>query len=395
MDRHRYERKISFAGVLDENEDSKDSLHSSSHTLKSDTGCEEKKVPSRKIRIGGSRLLQIKGTRSFRVKRGGSLSSIRRAGSLKSTKLSRQDSESENEELQLSHSRDTVTDIEGSPWSASEPSIEPEVLSSTGTEDNYHRNMTWLHVMILLCNQQSFICTHIDYCHPHCYLHHSRSCARLVRAIKLLYGDTVDSLKENNLLNGVARGKKQKEVMSLSPAPLSLLIKAAPILTEEMYGDIQPAAWELLLSMDEHMAGAAAAMFLLCAVKVPEAVSDMLMSEFHHSEAVQRLNAILKFHTLWRFRYQVWPRMEEGAQQIFKIPPPSINFTLPSPVLGMPSVPMFDPPWVPQCSGSVQDPINEDQSERTNARCFVNGHDSSVGRPPENRSGKNRYETFS
>ncbi|ETE65869.1 Protein unc-80-like protein, partial [Ophiophagus hannah] len=267
MDRHRYERKISFAGVLDENEDSKDSLHSSSHTLKSDTGCEEKKVPSRKIRIGGSRLLQIKGTRSFRVKRGGSLSSIRRAGSLKSTKLSRQDSESENEELQLSHSRDTVTDIEGSPWSASEPSIEPEVLSSTGTEDNYHRNMTWLHVMILLCNQQSFICTHIDYCHPHCYLHHSRSCARLVRAIKLLYGDTVDSLKENNLLNGVARGKKQKE-----------------------------------------------------------------------------------------------------------IPPPSINFTLPSPVLGMPSVPMFDPPWVPQCSGSVQDPINEDQSKSFSARAVSRSH---------------------
>lgn len=43
MDRHRYERKISFAGVLDENEDSKDSLHSSSHTLKSEVGFEEKK----------------------------------------------------------------------------------------------------------------------------------------------------------------------------------------------------------------------------------------------------------------------------------------------------------------------------------------------------------------
>ena len=39
--------------------------------------------------------------------------------------------------------------------------------------------------------------------------------------------------------------------------PLSLLIKAAPILTEDMYGDIQPAAWELLLSVDEHMAAAA------------------------------------------------------------------------------------------------------------------------------------------
>ncbi|EDL00234.1 mCG121565 [Mus musculus] len=411
LDRHRYERKISFAGVLDENEDSKDSLHSSSHTIKSDAGAEEKKVPSRKIRIGGSRLLQIKGTRSFQVKKGGSLSSIRRVGSLKSSKLSRQDSESEAEELQLSQSRDTVTDLEGSPWSASEPSIEPEGLSNAGTEENYHRNMSWLHVMILLCNQQSFICTHVDYCHPHCYLHHSRSCARLVRAIKLLYGDSVDSLRESNHISNVAlRGKKQKEcsdksclrtpslkkrvsdvnlegkkdsgmlkyirfqVMSLSPAPLSLLIKAAPILTEEMYGDIQPAAWELLLSMDEHMAGAAAAMFLLCAVKVPDAVSDMLMSEFHHAETVQRLNAVLKFHTLWRFRYQVWPRMEEGAQQIFKIPPPSINFTLPSPVLGMPSVPMFDPPWVPQCSGSVQDPINEDQSKSFSARAVSRSH---------------------
>lgn len=164
------------------------------------------------------------------------------------------------------------------------------------------------------------------------------------------------------------------QVMSMAPAPLSLLIKAAPILTEEMYGDIQPAAWELLLSVDEHMAGAAAAMFLLCAVKVPDAVSDMLTSEFQHPETVQRLNAILKFHTLWRFRYQVWPRMEEGAQQIFKIPPPSINFTLPSPILGMPSVPMFDPPWVPQSCGSVQDPINEDQSKSFSARAVSRSH---------------------
>ncbi|XP_031749788.1 protein unc-80 homolog isoform X24 [Xenopus tropicalis] len=342
MDRHRYERKISFAGILDENEDSKDSLHSSSHTLKSDTGGEEKK--------------------------------------------------------------------EGSPWSTSEPSIEPEG-GNISSEESYHHNMSWLHVMILLCNQQSFICTHVDYCHPHCYLHHSRSCARLVRAIKLLYGDTVDSIKEDGLTSSSGfRGKKMKEcsdksclrtpslkkrvteanlegkkdsgmlkyirhqVMSLSPAPLSLLIKAAPILTEEMYSDIQPAAWELLLSVDEHMAGAAAAMFLLCAVKVPDAVSDMLTSEFQHPETVQRINAILKFHTLWRFRYQVWPRMEEGAQQIYKIPPPSINFTLPSPILGMPSVPMFDPPWVPQSSGSVQDPINEDQSKSFSARAVSRSH---------------------
>lgn len=39
------------------------------------------------------------------------MSSIRRVGSLKSSKLSRQDSESEAEKLQLSQSRDTVTDL--------------------------------------------------------------------------------------------------------------------------------------------------------------------------------------------------------------------------------------------------------------------------------------------
>lgn len=42
LGRHRYERKISFAGILDD-EDGHDSLNSSSHTLKSDTACDEKK----------------------------------------------------------------------------------------------------------------------------------------------------------------------------------------------------------------------------------------------------------------------------------------------------------------------------------------------------------------
>lgn len=81
------------------------------HTLDSQL---HSSAPTRKIRIGGSRLLQIKGARSFKVKKGGSLSSIRRAGSLKSTKMSRQDSESENDaesDRLLSQSRDTVTDI--------------------------------------------------------------------------------------------------------------------------------------------------------------------------------------------------------------------------------------------------------------------------------------------
>lgn len=44
LGRHRYERKISFAGILDD-EDGHDSLNSSSHTLKSDTTGDDKKPP--------------------------------------------------------------------------------------------------------------------------------------------------------------------------------------------------------------------------------------------------------------------------------------------------------------------------------------------------------------
>lgn len=78
--------------------------------------------------------------------------------------------------------------------------------------------------MILLCNQQSFICTHVDFCHPRCYQHHSRSCARLVRAIKLVYGDTVDSLREDGASSGNigARAKKNKEV-GLAVRPCSFI----------------------------------------------------------------------------------------------------------------------------------------------------------------------------
>jgi hypothetical protein len=43
LSHHRYERKISFAGILDD-EDGHDSLNSSSHTLKSDTACDDKKA---------------------------------------------------------------------------------------------------------------------------------------------------------------------------------------------------------------------------------------------------------------------------------------------------------------------------------------------------------------
>lgn len=35
--------------------------------------------------------------------------------------------------------------------------------------------------------------------------------------------------------------------------------------------------------------------------------------------ALVRYSAILKFQTLWRFRYQFWIRLEEGAHSMMKV----------------------------------------------------------------------------
>jgi len=63
----------------------------------------------------------------------------------------------------------------------------------------------------------------------------------------------------------------------------------------------------------------------------------------------------IRFQVLWKLRHQVWPRMEEGAHLTFKVPPPSIEFTLPSPKIGIESLPVVDPPWMPQVKTKVEE----------------------------------------
>lgn len=62
-----------------------------------------------------------------------------------------------------------------------------------------------------------------------------------------------------------------------------------------------------------------------------------------------------RFQVLWKLRFQVWPRMEEGAHVTFKVPPPGIEFTLPSPKIGIESLPVVDPPWMPQVQTKVEE----------------------------------------
>ncbi|KAF7271721.1 hypothetical protein GWI33_015431 [Rhynchophorus ferrugineus] len=137
----------------------------------------------------------------------------------------------------------------------------------------------------------------------------------------------------------------QTQVKDAFHAPFAALLKGAVILTEENFSDIVPVAWELLLEMNQEVAAAAASLFILGAVKTPSQVTEIMQHGLTNSDPAVRINAILRFQVLWKMRFQVWPRMEENAHAVFKIPPPGIEFTLPSPKIGIESLDVVDSPW--------------------------------------------------
>ncbi|XP_045030143.1 protein unc-80 homolog isoform X4 [Daphnia magna] len=151
------------------------------------------------------------------------------------------------------------------------------------------------------------------------------------------------------------------QVMDLFQAPLLVLVKSATVMNDEAFLDIIPIAWELLLDVQKETVAAAAAMFILSAVRCPEPVTLLLNGSLRHPDAIERFKALLKFQVLWRSRYQVWPRMEEGAAHSFKVPPHAIEFTLPSPRIGVESLQVVDPPWMPHVRTRVQEvTLNQD-----------------------------------
>ncbi|XP_050045385.1 protein unc-80 homolog [Dermacentor andersoni] len=153
------------------------------------------------------------------------------------------------------------------------------------------------------------------------------------------------------------------QVMSLFHSPLSMLIKGTVVATEETFIEAMPIAWELLLENDQQLSAVAAVVFILAAVKAPEHASELLSRELKSEDTTQKTNALLRFQALWKFRYQCWLRMEEAAHLVFKVPPPTIEFTLPSPRIALDCAPVADPPWMPQVKTKVEEvTINQDQS---------------------------------
>lgn len=140
----------------------------------------------------------------------------------------------------------------------------------------------------------------------------------------------------------------KNHIRDLFHIPMAALLKGAALMTEEQFIDIVPSAWELLLESDQELATAAAAVFVLGSVRASSCTTEIMTKALKHKDPNVRIGAILRYQVLWKSRFQVWPRMEEAAHVAFKVPPPGIEFTLPSPKIGIESLPVVDPPWSPR-----------------------------------------------
>ncbi|XP_044757175.1 protein unc-80 homolog [Coccinella septempunctata] len=307
----------------------------------------------------------------------------------------------------------------------------PESPTDSNDTDDTNKHMPWLKTMVQVMNSFYYFCPHQNFCHPFCYRRVMRSCSRLVRAVRKVYGEEFGILEDKMCMDSDNKKKSKKEKnqsrkisdqtsSQVSPirrkdsvgkkdridknidpshfakfsskdsskdtpisasgsetaendsakkqsssseeprpilkylkthvkdafhAPLATLIKGAVILSEEQFVGIIPVAWELLLENNQEVAACAASLFILAAVKASHQVSDIMQHDLSNTDTKTRINAILRFQVLWKMRYQVWPRMEDGAHALFKVPPPGIEFTLPSPKIGIESLDVVDSPW--------------------------------------------------
>ncbi|XP_055352051.1 protein unc-80-like [Paramacrobiotus metropolitanus] len=169
-------------------------------------------------------------------------------------------------------------------------------------------------------------------------------------------------------LSAMSRYLKQ-HVLSLFAAPFGALAKGLMVMDEKQLERMFPLCWELLLVDDEEVASTTAVLCVVCSVKISKFVTDCLRKGMNHEEAEERVDSILKFQALWRYRCQVWIRLDDGAQAIMRVSHAlNIDYTLPSPLIGRPYVDCPDAPWLPPTSIKIEEVAisQEEQSKNSN-----------------------------
>ncbi|PIC30809.1 hypothetical protein B9Z55_021926 [Caenorhabditis nigoni] len=144
-------------------------------------------------------------------------------------------------------------------------------------------------------------------------------------------------------------------VLQLVHSPVSSVLKCSLLLNVEQHKQMIGVSWKMLTHEDPHVVAAAASMFIVASVKKSEDALAMIRGALESPEPQERTSGIQRFYTLWRNRYHAWLKMEDGAQASFKVPPPGIDFTLPSPAIGQAQLQVVDPPWLPHLKTKIEE----------------------------------------
>uniref|UniRef100_A0A1I7V2P0 UNC80 domain-containing protein n=1 Tax=Caenorhabditis tropicalis TaxID=1561998 RepID=A0A1I7V2P0_9PELO len=144
-------------------------------------------------------------------------------------------------------------------------------------------------------------------------------------------------------------------VLQLVHSPVSSVLKCCLLLNVEQHKQMIGVSWKMLTHEDPHVVAAAASMFIVASVKKSDDALVMIRGALDSTEPQERTSGIQRFYTLWRNRFHAWLKMEDGAQSSFKVPPPGIDFTLPSPAIGQSQLPVVDPPWMPHLKTKIEE----------------------------------------
>ena len=150
---------------------------------------------------------------------------------------------------------------------------------------------------------------------------------------------------------------------------ISMMLKSALILNRNQFEYLLNLSWNLILDEDIQISSSASVAIIVCSLKCPDIVINLLNQDLNHQNVDIRVNAINKFLKIWCNRHQCWQRLEEGAHLVLKLPPAAIEFTIPSPRIALECKPVVDPPYMPIVKTKVDEvAINQ---EPTIQKSFV------------------------
>lgn len=76
---------------------------------------------------------------------------------------------------------------------------------------------------------------------------------------------------------------------------MGILVKSAAILTEDLFVEAIPAAWELLLEKNQEIAATAAALYVIASVRAPNFASEIMQRALKNKDPNIRIEAILRY----------------------------------------------------------------------------------------------------